>query len=285
MMRQPAVLEELAVLEARQEPLAGGDRRARCRAAAAPSPSAFSNGNRLLEPAGPERPQCVVEQHRGARRQELAALDEDLAVAVPGPRARPRSARRRARISPASSSRRPSYENGRHLNAWKPRRTASARRRKLPRASARPAASGSRSRAGACGRRRPAGARRARRAACPRGPTTRCRARTARSRTRRRRASATRGRGGASAARAPPDPAPTRCGAYSRMAVSTDSMAPCSDASPQPDEAFVGRDAHEQPVAPVDPVLERVDAGDLHDGRTSVRLRATELALDRRRRY
>src|SRR5438093_7485347 len=30
------------------------------------------------------------------------------------------------------------------------------------------------------------------------------------------------------------------------------------------DEALVGRDAHEQPVAPVDPVLERIDAGDLH---------------------
>ena len=34
-------------------------------------------------------------------------------------------------------------------------------------------------------------------------------------------------------------------------------------------QALVGADADEQPVAPVDPVLERVDAGDFHlpDGR------------------
>ena len=183
--------------------MAIGVRMSRCSCAIA---AAFSNGIGSSNQPGPERPQRVVEQHRGARRQELAALDEDLAVAA---QALARALDERggapdlARLVVAQAL----VGEGAALERVEaaPHGLLRARRTRLP-ASARPAASGSRSRAGGCGRRRRAGARRARPGACLRGPTTRCRARTAPSRTRRRRASATRGRGGASAARVPPDP-------------------------------------------------------------------------------
>jgi hypothetical protein len=75
--------------------------------------------DRLFEPARTRRAQRVVEQHGRARRQELAALDEDLSVGPRPSRAAATSSAAR-RISPASSSRRPSLPKRAALERGEP---------------------------------------------------------------------------------------------------------------------------------------------------------------------
>ena len=115
MMRQPPCLEQVAVFEARQQPLAGGDRRAQL-ALQLHHRLGVLERDRFLEPARSMRVQRLVEHDRRARRQEFAALDVDLDVGPAPSRAAPISAAA-LRISAASFARRPSCENGRHLNA------------------------------------------------------------------------------------------------------------------------------------------------------------------------
>ena len=165
---------------------------------------AFSNG--IGSSNQPGRKGCSASSSSTAVRGDRNSL-HSMKISPSGPgafarrlhqRARPCGSRRpRCRAGPRS-------ENGRHLKAVKPRRTASRApsKRLLRRVGAlQPVARVAAQRRADTGRR--AAGRRARPAACPRDPTARCRAPPARSGTPRRRASARRDTAGASGAPGP----------------------------------------------------------------------------------
>ncbi len=264
MIRQPAFsrISRYSKRDRRRSPVAMGVRRSRCSCAIA---FAFSNGIGSSNQPGRERAQRVVEHHRRARRQELAALDEDLAVgtqalARTGDRAPRRGGFRRPRRRAG-----PRARTGRHLKAVKPRRTASRA----------PANASSRRPRALQPVARVAAKRRAHRAAeqsrdghaeplafeVPQRDVER----------------GQRGLEHGAAAPAPRviEAVPVPLGAGGVLPdevrrVFADRGLDRLDRAVQrrlapADEALVGGDAHEQPVAPVDPVLERVDAGDLHE--------------------